>query len=32
MLDLVELLFKEQYLNGYDMLRVKKSMVIAYIL
>ena len=26
-LDLVELLFKEQYLNGNDMLRIKKHMV-----
>lgn len=26
MLDLVEILFKEQYVNGYDMLRIKKHM------
>jgi hypothetical protein len=26
-LDLVELIFKEQYLNGYDMLRIKSHMV-----
>lgn len=25
MLDLVEITFKEQYINGYDMLRIKKS-------
>lgn len=25
-LDLVELIFKEQYLNGHDMLRIKKSL------
>lgn len=25
MLDLVEVTFKEQYINGYDMLRIKKS-------
>jgi hypothetical protein len=25
-LDIVELIFKEQYLNGYDMLRIKKHM------